>query len=80
MAQTAVMYARLHRLHLERVLVHVERDASRERDGTYVLNITIGFEGDLSADHRARMLQIIERCPVHKLMTTATVEIRTVEA
>jgi len=80
MAQTAVMYARLHQLSLERVLLHVERDASREREGTYALNVTVGFEGDLSVDQRARMLQIIDRCPVHKLMTVRTIEIRTVAA
>src|SRR5262245_54092794 len=80
MAQTAIMYARLHQFHLERVLLHVERDASREREGTYVLNVTVGFEGDLSADQRARLLQIVDRCPVHKLMTVRTIEIRTVAA
>src|SRR5262245_23977035 len=79
MGQTAIMYARLHALPLERVRLHAERDASREREGTYVLNVTVGFEGDLSAPQRARMLEIIGRCPIHKLMTTATVEIRTVE-
>lgn len=80
MGQTAIMYARLHELPLERVLLHVERDASREREGTYVLNVTVSLEGELSVQQRARLLQIVDRCPVHKLMTTTTIEIHTVEA
>jgi len=80
MAQTAIMYARFHQLHLERVLLRVERDDSREREGTYVLNVTVGFEGDLSVEQRSRLLQIVDRRPVHKLMTKRTIEIRTVEA
>ncbi len=79
MGQTAILYARLHELPLERVLLHVERDASREREGTYVLSVTVGLEGDLTLAQRARVLEIVDRCPIHKLMTTATVEIRTVE-
>ena len=79
MGQTAIMYARLHALPLERVHLHAERDASREREGTYLLNVVIDLEGDITDAQRARMLQIVGRCPIHKLMTTATIEIHTVE-
>jgi len=80
MGQTAILYARLHQWPLERVRLHVERDASREREGTYALSVTVGFEGDLSAAQTSRLLEIVDRCPVHRLMTSTTIEIRTVEA
>jgi len=80
MGQTAMLYARSHGIPLERVHLRVERDVSREREGTYVLNVTVGLEGELSNEHRVRLLQIVDRCPVHKLMTMTTVEIHTVGA
>ena len=80
MAQTTMLYARLHGIRLDRVSVHVDRDASREREGPYVLSVEVGFEGDLTAAQRARILEILDHCPVHKLMTATTVEIRIVGA
>jgi len=80
MAQTTMLYARMHGISLERVRVHVDRDDSREREGPYVLSVEVGFEGDLTAQQRARILEILDRCPVHKLMTMTTVEIHTVGA
>jgi len=76
-ALTAMIYARSHGIPLERVHLRVERDDTREREGTYVLNVTVGFEGGLSVEQRARLLQIVDHCPVHKLMTATTIEIRT---
>jgi len=78
MAQTGILYARLHGIRLDRVSVHVDRDDSREREGRYVLGVVVGFEGDLTAPQRARILEILGRCPVHRLMTDTTIEIRTV--
>jgi putative redox protein len=75
-AHTAMLYARSHGLALDRVEVHVERDAARERQGEYVIQIRIGFEGALSDAQKSRLFEIAGRCPVHKLMTTATIDIR----
>jgi uncharacterized OsmC-like protein/alpha-beta hydrolase superfamily lysophospholipase len=40
---------------------------------------TISFEGDLSADERKRLLEIADKCPVHRTLKSE-VDIRTVEA
>lgn len=76
-AMTALVYARTHNLPLERVETHVERDDSKERQGTYKLNVRLVFHGPLDAAQRKRLYDAVARCPVHKLMTTATVEIDT---
>ncbi|MFZ0607718.1 MAG: bifunctional alpha/beta hydrolase/OsmC family protein [Xanthobacteraceae bacterium] len=39
----------------------------------------IAFEGDLTADQRARLLEIADKCPVHRTLKSE-VDIRTVEA
>lgn len=76
-AMTALWYARAHNLPLERVEAHVERDDSKERQGTYKLTVRLAFHGPLDAAQRKRLYDAVARCPVHKLMTTATVEIDT---
>jgi putative redox protein len=76
-ALTAMVYAKSHGLALDRVNVHLERDDSQERQGTYVLRVKVGFEGALSEAEKAKLLEIVGRCPVHKLMTTATIDIQT---
>ena len=40
---------------------------------------TIAFEGELSAEQRARLLEIADKCPVHRTLKSE-VDIRTVEA
>jgi len=74
---TAMLYARSHGWKLDRVNVHIDRDDSNERQGTYVLRVKVGFEGALSEAEKSRLLEIVGRCPVHKLMTTATIDIQT---
>lgn len=77
-ALTATWYARKNSLPLESVDVHVERDDSQERTGTYVLRVRIEFHGDkLSADEKKRLAAAVAKCPLHKLMTTADVVIET---
>lgn len=74
---TATWYAKKNGLALDRVEVRVERDDSRERQGTYVLRVRLAYHGALSAADKARIHDAVTRCPVHKLMTTATVEVET---
>jgi putative redox protein len=76
-ALTATWYAKKNGIALDRVEVHVERDASHEREGSYVLNVGLAFFGGLSDAEKQKLHDIVGRCPIHKLMTTTTVEIHT---
>lgn len=76
-ALTATWYAKAKGMALDRVEASVERDSSREREGTYVLKVKLAFHGALSDEERQKMYAAVGRCPVHKLMTTSTVEIVT---
>lgn len=77
-ALTACWYAKKNAIALDRVTVHVERDGSRERQGTYVLKVSMDFEGGLDAAQKQKLHDVVGRCPVHKLMTTTEVQIETV--
>ncbi len=79
-ALTAHWYARKRGFPLERVTAVVERDASREREGHYGLQVTMSFEGPLTDEQRARLLDVAGRCPVHKLMTSTEITIETLAA
>jgi putative redox protein len=74
-ALTACVIAKQRGIALDRVVVHVERDDSRERQGTYVLTVRLAFEGGLSDDEKHTLEKLLRTCPIHKLMTTSTVEI-----
>lgn len=74
---TATWYAKQHAIPLERVEAHVERDDSKERQGTYVLKLRLAFHGPLSEEQRTKLYNAVARCPIHKLMTTTDVQIET---
>ena len=74
---TATWYAKKNGIPLERVESHVERDSTQERHGTYVLKVKLAFHGPLSDDQRAKLYDVVSRCPIHKLMTTTDVRIET---
>lgn len=76
-AITAQMYARRKGWPLEGVSVTVTRDDSQERHGIYRLDVTLDFQGILDAEQRARLTEISDRCPIHRLITTSQVEITT---
>jgi putative redox protein len=76
-ALTACFYAKSHQIALDRVEVHVERDDSKERQGTYVLKVQIAFFGALSDADKQKLHDVVSRCPIHKLMTTTKVQIET---
>ncbi|HEY8427208.1 MAG TPA: OsmC family protein [Sandaracinaceae bacterium] len=61
---------------LERVTVDVTRDDSEERKGKYVLLTSMELEGALSDEQRQVLYRVAERCPIQKLMTESTVEVR----
>jgi putative redox protein len=76
-ALTTLWYARRKGLPLEDVRVTVERDDREERRGTYRLAVTLALGGSLDAAQRAELLAVAQKCPLHKLMTSVTTEIRT---
>ncbi len=76
-ALTATWYAKRNGIPLERVESHVERDASEERKGRYVLRVRLAFHGPLTDEQKTRLYDVVGRCPVHKLMTTAEVVVET---
>jgi putative redox protein len=76
-ATTAMWYARKYSIPLERVETHVERDATGERRGKYVLKMRIGLHGPMTDDQRAKIYDVVSRCPIHRLMTTTDVVIET---
>ena len=79
-ALTATWYARRNKIPLERVEIHLESDGSAERAGVYKLTVRATFHGPLTDEQRASLDRAIAACPLHKLMTTADVQIETVPA
>lgn len=78
-AMTLHGYAKMKRLAIRSIDVAVRHEKVHERDcenceqdaGAMVdrLERTIRLDGDLSDEARARMLQIAERCPVHRTLS-----------
>jgi putative redox protein len=77
-AMTLHAYAKMKRLAIRDIHVTVRHDKVHERDcenceqdaGAMVdrLERTIRIDGDLADEARARMLQIAERCPIHRTL------------
>lgn len=76
-AMTVLWYAQRKQIPLEDIRVHVERDDADERAGTYRLRVVLELGGPLTDAQRATLLAVADKCPLHKLMTQATTEIRT---
>ena len=76
-ALTATWYAKKNAIPLERVESHVERDSTQETHGVYVLKVRLAFHGPLTDEQRAKLYDVVGRCPIHKLMTTTDVHIET---
>src|SRR5260221_5449065 len=60
-ALTATWYAKKNGIPLERVESHVERDDSKEREGTYRLKVKLAFHGQLSPEQRTRLFNAVAR-------------------
>ncbi len=76
-AMTVLWYAQRKAIPLEDITATVDRDDSEERRGTYRLRVTLKLGGPLSDAQRQELLNVAEKCPVHKLMTVATTEVHT---
>lgn len=84
---TVQMYARRKGLPLAGIITTVDRDDSDERRGSnseYRLTVSMQFlaeEGhELDGETRARLIEISERCPIHRLMTSTRVSVTSREA
>jgi putative redox protein len=76
-ALTVLWYANRKQLPVEDIEVTVDRDDSEERNGTYRLITTLAVTGALTEPQRQELLNVAGKCPVHKLMTQVTTEVRT---
>ncbi len=74
---TVKLYAKQHDIPLTGITVKVTHDDSEERQGKYGLNVELALKGPLSDQQRTVLHRIADRCPVHKLMTTAEISIHT---
>jgi putative redox protein len=76
-ALTLKLYAQKKGIPLTGVTVEVTHDDSEEKKGKYVLNVKLTLKGVLTDQQRDELHRIADRCPIHKLMTTAEVSIET---
>jgi putative redox protein len=76
-AMTVLWYAKRKQVPIEDIQVAVDRDDSEEHKGVYRLRVTLSLGGPLTDAQRQELLAVAGKCPVHKLMTKITTEIRT---
>lgn len=76
-ALTVTRYAREHDIPLTGVTVEIGHDSSRESEGFYSMGAKLTLRGALTDDQRATLKRVADRCPLHKLMTTAEISIET---
>ena len=65
-ALTLQLYARRKGMKLANVEVAVDHE---ESDGVYRMRREVRLVGELSGDERARLLEIANRCPVHRTLS-----------
>lgn len=71
------LYAQKKDIPLTGVTVEVSHDATEEQKGKYRLNVKLTLMGVLTDEQRDELHRVADRCPVHKLMTTAEISIDT---
>lgn len=76
-ALTVTHYARQKEIPLTGISVEVSHDASREKEGFYTMTAELTLRGTLNNEQRARLLEVADHCPLHKLMTQVEVSIET---
>ncbi len=65
-ALTLTLYARRKGIELTSLEVEVDHE---ESDGVYRMRRDIRVTGEISAEQRARMLEIANKCPVHRTLS-----------
>lgn len=76
-ALTLALYAKQRALPLDGLDVHISRDNSQERQGIYRLAVQLTLHGALDDAQRQQLLRVADKCPIHKLMTQAEVQVDT---
>ncbi|MDR9750575.1 OsmC family protein [Pseudomonas sp. SZMC_28357] len=76
-AITLKMYAKKKDIPLTGVTVEVKRDNSEEQKGKYALHVKLTLKGVLTDAQREELHRVADRCPIHKLMTTAEISVET---
>lgn len=76
-ALTVIWYARRKGIPVDDIHTVIERDDSSERTGVYRLTARMKIKGTLSDEQLFQLQAVASKCPVHKLMTTAIIEITT---
>ena len=76
-ALTLKLYAQKKDIPRTGVTVEVTHDAAEEQKGKYTLNVKLTLKGVLTDEQRDELHRVADRCPVHKLMTTAEISIDT---
>ncbi len=76
-AITLTMFAKRRGMPLESINLSIERNNSKEKSGEYQLSVKLEFIGNLSDDQRQQLSSIVEKCPIHKLLSHATININT---
>ena len=65
-SMTVKMYADRKGWPLRAVEVRLTQE---KQDGVHVMHRTMQLDGDLDAEQRARLIEIAQKCPVHKTLT-----------
>jgi putative redox protein len=65
-ALTLELYAKRKQMQLASVEVEIDHE---ESDGVYRMRRAVRLTGELSADERARLLDIANRCPIHRTLS-----------
>lgn len=76
-AITLTIFAKRRGMPLESINAEVVRDSSKEKTGEYNLSLQLEFIGNLTEEQRQQLLAIVEKCPIHKLLSHATISINT---
>ncbi len=74
-AITLTMFAERRKIPLDAIHIQLARDNSDEKNGDYRLALDIEFAGDLSDEQRQQLFAIVEKCPIHKLMSHGRIHI-----
>lgn len=77
-ALTVLWYAKKKGIPVADIAVEVARDAVSDHAQVYRLRSELRLGGPLSEAQKRELLSVAGKCPVHKLMTLATIEIETV--